>query len=203
MVSEMNENRRVSTSKGNKKSNLSVCQMENCTPTANLFWVPLTKILIPWLAVVALLTLISIIAYRLVIKKRTRDAYGLITSFVAIGALLGITAGASKSPVIGTFLPALITLITAVVGYLFTRDSLEKWRPVIPFCLIGMMMASVVNMFAGTSLTEMHRSYERAYEVWLLEQKMLIDLQKEFMLLKAKEGKFASFPPPGSATPCE
>lgn len=177
--------------------------MENCTKLPNLFILPFTQILFPWLIVIGIISSATIGAYLLIVKPRMREAYGLITSFVAIGALLGITAGASKTPVIGTFLPALITLVTAITGYIFTRDGLAKFRPVIPFCFVGMMMATVVNLFAGTSISERSRIYDRDYDAWLLERKMVIDVQKEFMLLMAKNGEFTSFPPPIKPAPCE
>lgn len=145
--------------------------MDKCPQALSLFWRPLTQILFPWLAVVVGLAVAVIILYCLLVKTRSKEAYGIIATFVSIGALLGITAGASKTPVIGTFLPALITLIAAVIGYLFTRDGLVRWRPLIPFCVMGMMVASVVNMFVGTSINELSRSYERQYDVWLLEKK--------------------------------
>ncbi len=89
------------------------------------------------------------------------------------------------------------------MGYLFTKDSLAKWRPVIPFCVIGMMMASVVNMFAGTSLAEFSRIYDRKYDVWLLERKMKIEVQKETMLAIIRAGNRMVFPIQKEVEPCK
>lgn len=177
--------------------------MGKCTQSAILFISPFIQILLPWLVVIVIIAIVTSGAYRLIVKPPLREAYGLITSFISIGALLGITAGASKTPVLGTFLPALITLITAITGYIFTRDGLAKFRPIIPFCLVGMMMATVINLFAGTSIAEQSRIFDRSYDAWLLERKMVIDVQKEFMLIMAKKGDFTSFPPSIMNAPCE
>lgn len=177
--------------------------MEKCSQMWDVFWMPVTEVLLPWLVIVISLTGIVILAYRFIIRNRSREAYGLIATFVSIGALLGITAGATRTPVIGTYLPALITFITAILGYLFTREGLAKWRPAIPFCVLGMMMASVVNTFAGSAITERSRAFDRSREVWLLEKKMEIEIQKEIMLAHIHAGKRVTFAPPTEADPCQ
>lgn len=177
--------------------------MGMCTKTWDIFLTPLTDVLLPWITVVIGLTGAAALTYRFIVSDRSMEAYGLIATFVSIGALLGITAGATKTPVIGTFLPALITFITAIMGYFFTRDGLAKWRPAIPFCVLGMMMASVVNTFAGSSITERSRAFDRGNEVWLLEKKMEIEVQKEIMLATIRAGNRVVFAPPTEAEPCE
>jgi FtsH-binding integral membrane protein len=177
--------------------------MVKCSKALAIFWTPTTEVLLPWLIIVICITGIVIIAYRFIIRTRSREAYGLIATFVSIGALLGITAGATRTPVIGTFLPALITFITAIMGYLFTREGLTKWRPAIPFCVLGMMMASVVNTFAGSSITERSRDFDRNYEVWLMEKKMEIEVKKEVMLAQVRAGNRVTFAPSEEADPCE
>lgn len=163
----------------------------------------MTDVLLPWLTIVIGLTAVVALAYKLIVRAGSRESYGLIAMFVSIGALLGITAGATKTPVIGTFLPALITFITAIMGYLFTREGLAKWRPAIPFCLLGMMMASLVNTFAGSSITERSRGLDRGHEVWLLEKKMEIEIQKEILLTQVRAGKHVVFAPSTITTLCE
>ncbi|MNH44954.1 hypothetical protein D3C79_1072630 [compost metagenome] len=64
-------------------------------------------------------------------------------------------------------------------------------------------MASVVNTFAGTSITERSRAFDRSNEVWLLEKKMEIEVQKEIMLATIRAGNRVTFAPPTEAEPCE
>lgn len=118
----------------------------------------------------------------------------LIFGFVALGAMVGITAGASKTPVLGTFLPALLTFTSGLLGYLFSRDSLIEWRKVLPFCMAGMLAASVLNAFSGTAIKGEYQRFEREYEVWLLEKKNALEVQKEILLQKAKSGRNVVYP---------
>src|SRR4029077_9944044 len=52
-----------------------------------------------------------------------------IVVFALLGAITGICTRASRQPVVGTILPAILTLMTAIFGYAFTRDSLVQMRP--------------------------------------------------------------------------
>lgn len=154
-----------------------------------LFWTTFVSVFLPWLVAVLFLSTLLYSAYRYTSEDKASERGWLIFSFVALGAMVGITAGASKTPVLGTFLPAFLTFISGVLGYLFSKDSLVEWRKVIPFCMIGMLLASILNVFTGAAIKGEYQKFEREYEVWLLEKENQIEVQKAILLQKAKEGK--------------
>lgn len=154
-----------------------------------LFWDSINTVFIPWITIVLILSLSIYFVYRHATADKEIEKGWLIVGFVALGGMVGITAGASKTPVLGTFLPAFLTFISGVLGYLFSKESLNEWRKVIPFCMAGMLSASVLNAFAGTAIKGEYQRYEKEYEVWLLEKKNSLEVQKQVLLAKAKEGK--------------
>jgi hypothetical protein len=159
-----------------------------------LFWNVTNTVFLPWVTIVLALSIGIYGVYRFSTNDCAAEKGWLILGFVALGAMVGITAGASKTPVLGTFLPAFLTFISGLLGYLFSKDSLTEWRKVIPFCMAGMLFASVLNAFAGTAIKGEHQKFEREYEIWLLEKKNALEVQKQILLTKAKAGKSVIYP---------
>jgi len=168
-----------------------------------LFWNTINSVFLPWVTIVLVLSLGIYGSYRYSTKDKATEKGWLIVGFVALGAMVGITAGASKTPVLGTFLPAFLTFISALLGYLFSKDSLSEWRKVIPFCMAGMLSASVLNAFAGTAIKGEYQKFEREYEVWLLEKKTALEVQKQLLVIKAKAGKNVVYPVPEISNKCK
>ena len=175
----------------------------NYTESWALFWNAINLVFFPWLSVVLVLSLSIYGFYRFTIKDYSIEKGWLIVGFVALGAMVGITAGASKTPVLGTFLPAFLTFISGILGYLFSKESLSEWRKVIPFCMAGMLSASVLNAFVGTAIKGEYLKFEREYEIWLLEKKNSLEVQKELLIAKAKSGKNVVFPVSEQANDCK
>ncbi len=168
-----------------------------------LFWDTIVSVFLPWIAVVMMLSYIIYWVYKTTTKDHSMIKGWLILGFVSLGAMFGITAGASKTPVLGTFLPAFLTFISGVLGYLFSKESMNKWRDVIPFCMAGMLCASVINAFVGSAIKSEYEKFERKYEVWLIEKKNSLDVQKEILLLAAKSGKNVVFPEVENESNCK
>lgn len=119
----------------------------------------------------------------------------LITAFSLLGGVLGIAGGASRTPVMGELLPAFLTVITALLGYIFTRESMVSLRPAIPHCLIALLVTSILGMFFGAGIRGEKEDFDRKYERRLLEYKQ-VDLEvrkaraiNELEIEKAKKMK--------------
>jgi hypothetical protein len=90
------------------------------------------------------------------VRKRTDSAakahWPFILTFALLGAVSGICTGSSRTPVVGTVLPALLSFMTALCGYAFTKDSLKDMRPVLPFGLLALLLSAMYCAFVGSKL---------------------------------------------------
>lgn len=79
---------------------------------------------------------------------------GLIGAFTCLGVVIGILTGASITPVVGSLLPALLTLLGAMLAYMFGKESLAIWRPTVPYCLVALMLAALYGTFMGGTIRD-------------------------------------------------
>lgn len=150
------------------------------------------NILVPILVLVSTAAIAVILVARVTIKPKTSGWQALVYAFSFLGGLIGIYVGASKTPVIGTILPAILTFVTALLAYLFSRENLSEMRPVIPFCLIALMLTTAYASFVGTSMKREWIVYEKEYKEWLLHyEKVALEVAKAKYLKDLKENKLS------------
>jgi len=121
------------------------------------------------------------ILFQIEIKK-----YGLLLiSFGFLGGVLGVASGASESPVMSAVLPALLTLVTGLLGHLFSKEHLKEWRPIIPCCIISLLLTALFGLFAGASIVKSQEEFIRNYEKRLLLYKNVeLEVEKQKQLKK-------------------
>jgi hypothetical protein len=106
------------------------------------------------------------------------DAQLLGVAFGGIGAAVGLFMGASRDSVVGTVVPALLTLLSSVAVYQFGADAYRRWRPVLPIALFCLVLGAVGAGAFGAS--ERERSIDRSheYDEWRVQyEKLQIPLQ--------------------------
>ena len=123
---------------------------------------------VPLFTSVALGTAILTGVSRLSGKDRLKDRWIFIFAFGLLGGVIGYSSGNSREPVMGTILPALLTFVTALLGYIFGKEALQPFRSLMPYCVASL----VIHAFFGLSLGSMARGrfddFERAYQKRLL-----------------------------------
>lgn len=113
-----------------------------------------------------------------------------IASFAALGGVIGVVTGASKSPTVGALLPALLTFITALLGVMFSQDKLSEYRPIIPYCIMVLILTSYFGLFAGSSIRGKDEDFQRNYNEWLLDfQNVKLEVEKAKRLQEIKANK--------------
>lgn len=114
--------------------------------------------------------------------KRT---FPIILAFGFIGGVAGLSAGLSREPVIGTVIPAMLTLVSGVLGYLFGKEHLKEWRLVIPFCIFILTANTCVGLFIGSQMRGKSEEYDKQYNEWLLHyEKVDLEVEKQQELQK-------------------
>ena len=68
-------------------------------------------------------------------------------AFALLGGTLGMLTGASKTPVLSTTLPALVTLVTVYLGYIVQKDTHAELRAVSPAFVFSLLIAAVFMAF--------------------------------------------------------
>jgi hypothetical protein len=95
-----------------------------------------------------------------------------------MGGVAGFSAGLSRVPVVGTVIPAMLTLVSGFLGYLFGKEHLKEWRLVIPFCILIFTFNSLIGLFIGSQMRGKSEDYERQYNEWLLHYEK-VDLEAD------------------------
>jgi hypothetical protein len=135
---------------------------------------------------------------RFTVPKPKFELATFIFVFGLLGAVVGIVTGASREPVIGFVLPALLTLITGFLTSAYTsHKGLAELRPVVPYCLIALLFLSASFSFIGSKIRTHAENSEFNLDRW----KDALRFERiELELEKAQKFKAAGIPLP-SASP--
>jgi hypothetical protein len=143
------------------------------------YWDVLELVLGPILLSVILVSLPMMVVFRRSKPKEFPETWAFIIVFSLLGSVVGICIGASRESVIGTVFPVFLTAMMALAGYAFTKEGLAKIRPVIPYCLVAMLLLSPYWVFMGAKL-------RLNYEIWHTRfEKIEVEFEKAKLFKKA------------------
>lgn len=149
----------------------------------------LLNVFLPALAVVGIITLLVRLLPMLSRgQSLAPGSTGLIGAFSCLGLVIGILTGASMTPVVGSLLPALLTLLGALLAYMFGKESLAIWRPTVPYCLIVLMLSALYGIFMGGTIRETwqrNADIKRAADLYY--EKVTLEVAKQKGLDSSKE----------------
>lgn len=97
---------------------------------------------------------------------------GFIFCFALVGGVAGVIAGASMEAIVGAALTAILGLVSSLLAYLFAKESLKLWRPVIPLAIIALLASTLVGIvFGGSRRTQvLVQTQAMAWEKYQNEQ---------------------------------
>lgn len=107
-----------------------------------------------------------------------RTTLPIIIAFGFVGGVAGFSAGLSRVPVVGTVIPAMLTLISGVFGYMFSKESMRSWRTVIQFCIAVLAINCFIGLFIGSQMRGKSEEYDKKYNEWLLHYER-VELEAE------------------------
>ena len=154
------------------------------------FWLTASEILGPALLAIAGLAAVGAAALRVQTAQPVHGSLSLIVAFAAVGVTSGVAAGNSRDPVVGAVLPAMLTLVSGLFVYMFSKDGLAQWRPVIPFCVAVVAIGGLVGLSLGSTLRSQFDNFEREYAKALLRyERVELEAQKAEYLAKLEVWK--------------
>ena len=120
--------------------------MDNILANFKAAWYAL-EILVP----VALFDLVLIAFLAFVYKKyfrcRVWRSVIVFSTFAAFGTTIGMFMGASKSDIVSSLLPPIITLISGYLAYLGSRELPIKIRALIPGGVFALLVSLLYSAF--------------------------------------------------------
>lgn len=124
-------------------------------------------------------------------KLTVSNQFIFLTGFGGLGGLLGYSAGSSQQSIVGTVLPTLLTFITILLGFLFTKEEkASPLQPLIPHCMLVLMMSSLLCLFLGGIVKRQNEEYRNRYNEYLLRyEKVDLELEKAKKLKELAEGQ--------------
>lgn len=154
---------------------------------------------IPAVIIVVVVAATTLALGRIMNSLRLADIPALL-AFCLLGLVVGLFTGNSKSPVVASLLPALVTFISGLVAYLAAKDTLQVWRKQIPLLLVGFLATTALSTFYGSFLRGKDQERENeAKKQMLFYERVRLEYEKA-QLLKTLEPKDAKGPAP-TATP--
>lgn len=110
--------------------------------------------------------------------------HSFLVAFSLLGSVAGLIAGVSQESIVGALLTGLLGLITTLLTYLLSKESLVEWRGIIPFALILLMLSTLGGLSIGSAYKKERSLYERNYAKWLLRyEKVDLELCKQERIL--------------------
>ena len=156
------------------------------------FWVSIVSLFVPVLSAVAFLCAIMVAVSRVISPVRIPGQTPFLISFGFLGGISGLIAGVSQQSIVQALLTGMLGIISSLLMYLLSRDSLKEWRQVIPIGLILLLISTLAGLSIGGSYKAKRTEFERAYNRRLmLYEKVDLAICKEERLMRL-QGK--SFP---------
>jgi len=154
---------------------------------------------LPLVGIVGLTVLIGLAAGH-ALKLKTREVVLLSLAFSAIGAVTGLFMGGSRDSVVGTVVPAFLTVVSGLATYQFAARgrTYESWRTILPVAIACMFLAAVAGATFGASMRKQQEQAQRRYAEWLLRYER-VTLPVEADQFRQKSGLPM---PPGPAQNC-
>lgn len=103
----------------------------------------------PAMGISAVIFVILVLVLRGLYKRIHLEHLPFLAAFCLIGAMPGVIAGYSREPIAGIFLTGIVGIVSGLLSFMFSQESLEEWRPVIPFAIIATVCCSLAGFAAG------------------------------------------------------
>lgn len=146
------------------------------------------ELFLPSMMISLVVFAILVMLYLTLFRRIDRQHIPFLMAFCFIGAIPGIIAGYSQQAIAGTFLTATVGIVTALLSYLFAKDSLADWRPVVPFAIIATVTCALAGFSAGGISKKKWIEYDELNKDRRVElEQVWIPVERERQLLNLRK----------------
>jgi len=145
------------------------------------------ELAVPLFILVIAISLIGLILLKLIVGGAVSKYIPFLFAFSLLGGVPGVIAGSSQEPIVGAMLTGLLGVVASLLTYLFSKDSLDEWRPVIPFSIIFMVICALGGLTIGGVRKAKFDNFDREYAVYKSElENLYFPVEKEKRLMKLR-----------------
>jgi hypothetical protein len=146
------------------------------------------ELALPLLLLILIVGTIGFLIARLGEKTKVRRDLPFLLAFAFLGGVPGVIAGASQEPIIGAMLTGLLGVISALLSYMFSKEALSEWRPIIPYAIIFMVISALGGLTIGSVRKAKFDNFDREYAVYKSElENLYFPVEKEIRLMRARQ----------------
>ena len=88
---------------------------------------------------------------------------GLLGAFTLLGMVGGVIAGASQEGLVSAFLTGMLTIVSSLLAYAFTKDGPKGFREQLPPLMAVLLIAALTGLVIGAAYRAFHDDFERNY----------------------------------------
>ena len=127
---------------------------------------PIGQLLLP----IAIVTILLSVVAAFVAAAVTRQGEGMmllyLSPFAWLGGVTGMIAGASQQAIVGAFVTGMLTVVTGLFSFIFAKDALAEWRPVLAMAVVLLSVSAVIGLSLGGISKKSWEAYERDRQTW-------------------------------------
>jgi hypothetical protein len=127
---------------------------------------PVGLLLLP----VAIVTIVLSVAAAFLAARATRQSNGVmllyLSPFAWLGGVTGVIAGSSQQAIVGAFVTGMLTVVAGLFSFIFAKDALSEWRPVLAIAVVLLCINAVIGLSLGGIHKKDWDSYERERAIW-------------------------------------
>lgn len=120
-----------------------------------------------------------------------------VLPFSCLGVITGMLTGASRSSVIGSLTPALLTFTSGMAVYYLGKDANPVWRRIIPVGIVMMMTATMLGSAFGAATRRGAERHERELDL----EKIRFEKFELPLKLELERRRLGLTPGPASPSP--
>ena len=102
------------------------------------------------IVMIAVVVLAMISGFRRDVKIVSEFA-PFVLAFATLGVTTGFITAFSRTSAVGAVLPSVLALESTVVAYSFSKDSLARYRGVVPAAIATLAFATLIGMATGST----------------------------------------------------
>lgn len=155
------------------------------------------ELALPLFIAVTVVSAAAAISLKLSTKAAVAAFVPFLFAFAFVGGVPGMIAGSSQEPIVGGVLTGLLGIISALLAYLFGKESLQEWRPIIPFAMMSMIVSAMIGLTVGSIYKAKMTDYEREYTEYKSELENLyfpVERERRLMALRQESASGGGAP---------